>query len=98
VEEARHLERWFDEFGAALSGEGDIPDAVTQSPTFDQSIVRAVDDELHVHDANRASAVRFIWTKDYLGASRQLEETLVPHARSAVQRGTEDSAALSGAG
>jgi uncharacterized membrane protein YccC len=98
VEEARHLERWYDEFGAALSGEGAVPDAAVRSPTFDQSIISAIDDDLRVHDANQASAVRFIWTKDYLGVSRQLEETLVPHARSAVQRGTNDSSALPGAG
>ncbi|MFY9783849.1 MAG: FUSC family protein [Acidimicrobiales bacterium] len=85
-EEANLLERWYREFSAALADGAAIPEPMVESPTFDHLLVGSVDSDLRVSNANAATAVRLIWTKDYLGVARRLEETLVQPAVSAIRR------------
>ena len=82
-DEARLIERWYDDFGAALVGERTMPEPTVESSTFNELIVNDVDAELRASDADTSSAVRLIWTKDYLGVTRRLEEALVSPAHAA---------------
>ena len=88
----RLIESWYDNLGAALAGAVALPAPVVESPTFDPSLLDEVDNHLRVAVPDGATAVRLIWTKDYLGVARRLEETLIEAARSAVRTVTPDSA------
>ncbi|MCU1362225.1 MAG: hypothetical protein JWM55_53 [Acidimicrobiaceae bacterium] len=85
--EVRLIESWYDNFGAALTGAGELPVPVVESLALDPSLLDEVDNYLRVAGADAgATAVRLVWTKDYLGATRRLEETLVGPARAASPR------------
>jgi uncharacterized membrane protein YccC len=90
--EARLVEGWYDNFGAALDGDGAIPEPAAASAPFHQVLSDAVDDDLQTLSTDgAATAVRLIWTKDYLGVTRRLEETLIGAAGSAVRRTTRSA-------
>ncbi len=92
--ETRLIESWYDDFGAALAGAGAIPKPEGASDTFHQLLSTAVDEELRAPNTDgAATAVRIIWTKDYLGVTRRLEETLIGAARSAVRSNAATSSA-----
>jgi len=83
---ARLVERWYDDFGAALAGKGPIPEPAAATVSFDHVLSRAVDEDLRVPITDgAATAVRLIWTKDYLAVTRRLEKSLIGAAHSAVR-------------
>lgn len=84
--EAHLIESWYDELAAALAGKGAIPEPATASASFERELSHAVDEDLRGPNPEGATtAVRLIWTKDYLGVTRRLEGTLIGAARSAVR-------------
>jgi len=86
------VKNWYDDFGAALAGEGTIPEPARDN-AVNALLSQAVSEDLQVANTERAATtVRLIWTKDYLGVARRLEETLIEAARSAVRTVTPDSA------
>ena len=54
-DEARLIERWYDDFGAALVGERTMPEPTVESSTFNELIVNNVDAELRASDADTSS-------------------------------------------
>jgi hypothetical protein len=83
---ARLVQSWYDDFGAALAGQGPIPEPAVATVSFDHVLSRAVDEDLRVsHSDGAATAVRLIWTKDYLAVTRRLEKSLIGAAHSAVR-------------
>ncbi len=76
------LRRWYESLGAALVGEGTVPLAASKSETADRHLLEAVKDDLRSADGPAAAtAVRLIWTRDYLEAMRRDQQTLVEPAQ-----------------
>jgi hypothetical protein len=76
------LRRWYERLGAALVGEGAVPPAALKSETSDRHIIEAVRDDLRSAEGPAAAtAVRLIWTRDYLEAARRDQKTLVEPAK-----------------
>jgi hypothetical protein len=76
---------WYRGFGAALTGEGGVPDPLATDEPADRRLVEAVDHDLRGEDGHAtATAVRMIWTGDHLDAARRLQSRLVGPAQAAV--------------
>jgi uncharacterized membrane protein YccC len=75
------LQQWYEALGASLTGQGSIPDPARESPETERQLLAAVREDLRSDGGAASSAVRLIWTKDYLDATRRLEATLVDSAR-----------------
>jgi uncharacterized membrane protein YccC len=76
------LRRWYESFGAALVGDGAVPSAAPKNETADRHLLEAVRDDLRSADGPAAAtAVRLVWTRDYLEATRRDQQTLVEPAR-----------------
>jgi uncharacterized membrane protein YccC len=76
------LRRWYERLGAALVGEATVPVAALKSETSDRHVIEAVRDDLRSADGPAAAtAVRLIWTRDYLEATRRDQRTLVEPAQ-----------------
>jgi len=76
--EAHQVEQWYVALAAALDDVGPIPEPVAESAELEQSLLQAVDsDPRGTSDDVASTAVRLVWTKDYLGVARRLETTLV---------------------
>jgi uncharacterized membrane protein YccC len=101
-QEARLVEGWYDNFGAALAGDGAIPVPGVASATYRQVLSHAVDEDLRSSTGGgAAAAVRLIWTKDYLRGARRLETMLVGAAQSSVHsqvKGSVDTPDSTGVG
>jgi hypothetical protein len=77
---------WYERFGAALTGEGAVPDPLAPDAAAEARLVDAVSHDLRSDDGRAtATAVRMIWTSDHLDAARRLGGMLVEPARAAVQ-------------
>ena len=64
---------WYERFGAALTGDGDVPVAQRRDGAADARLVDAVSMDLRRDDGSAtATAVRMIWTRDHLDAARRL--------------------------
>jgi uncharacterized membrane protein YccC len=97
--EAHLIESWYNDFGAALAGGGPIPEPAAASASFDHALSREVDEDLRVTNINAGStAVRLIWTKDYLAATSRLEASLIGAARSAVRNAVAGSVPVTSSG
>jgi uncharacterized membrane protein YccC len=86
--EVSELQRWYEALGASLAGEGSIPVPAEESPESERQLLRAVRDDLRGDKGAASTAVRLIWTKDYLDSARRLEATLVDSARVAASSAT----------
>ena len=76
---------WYERLGAALTGDGAVPDPLAGDPAADGRLVDAVSHDLRDDGGSAtATAVRMIWTRDHLDAARRLAGTLVEPARDAV--------------
>jgi uncharacterized membrane protein YccC len=81
------LKTWYERLGAGLVGEESIPDAMSESPISQRSLIESVRDDLGgADDRAAANAVLLIWTGDYLEAARRSQQTLVGPARAAAPR------------
>jgi Fusaric acid resistance protein-like len=77
--------RWYADFGAGLSGHGNLPEPLEPDERADQRLVEAVGHDLRSDDGQAtATAVRVIWTGDHLDAARRLQAALIAPARTAV--------------
>jgi uncharacterized membrane protein YccC len=82
--EVASVRQWYEELGASLDKDGPIPAPVDGNPWSDRQLLDAVRHDLRSADRQAAAtAVRLVWTKDYLDAARRLEVTLVDPARGA---------------
>jgi hypothetical protein len=85
VAAAESMTAWYERFGTALTGAGDVPDAQPRDAAADARLVEAVSQDLRGDDGSAtATGVRMIWTRDHLDAARRLAGTLVGPARDAV--------------
>jgi uncharacterized membrane protein YccC len=76
------LARWYERLGAAFVGEATVLEVAPRSETSRRLIIEAVRDDLRSDDSDAgATAVRLIWTRDYLEASRRNQKALVQPAR-----------------
>lgn len=76
------IRRWYESLGAALVGNGAVPTAASKNETSDRHLLEAVRDDLRSADGPAAAtAVRLVWTRDYLEATRRDQQTLVEPAR-----------------
>ncbi len=73
---------WYEQLGASLARQGEVPDAVESDQIADSHLVEAVRRDLTGADG-RAGAVgfRILWTGDHLDAVRRLQARLVGPAR-----------------
>ena len=77
---------WYADFGASLSGRGEVPQPLAQDTLANDRLVDAVRHDLRDDDGRaNAVAVRMIWTGDHLDAARRLEGALVGPARAATE-------------
>ncbi len=84
VPEVTRVRKWYGELGSSLGGERPIPEPVDETPSF-RRLLEVVRDDLRSADRHAAAtAVRVVWTKDYLDAARRLEVSLVDPARGAL--------------
>jgi uncharacterized membrane protein YccC len=78
---------WYRNFAAALTGNGSVPQPLTQDGGADQRLATTVAHDLRGDDGSAtATAVRLIWTGDHLDAARRLQDSLVAPAQTAVQQ------------
>ena len=85
VAAAQSMTAWYERFGAALTGDGDVPVAQRRDGAADARLVDAVSMDLRRDDGSAtATAVRMIWTRDHLDAARRLAGSIVEPAREAV--------------
>lgn len=72
------LESWYRELGRQLLEEGELPQPLGPDPTVQRRLAETVERDLS-DDAGgaTATAVRIIWTGDYLDVVRRLESTVV---------------------
>jgi uncharacterized membrane protein YccC len=83
---ARLIEGWYDDFGGALLGQGQIADPLPHDKDADGRFVEAVRHDLRTQDGlATATAVRMIWTADHLDAARRLQQALVDPARTVLE-------------
>ena len=74
--------RWFERLGAALVGEGAVPTVGSSSEVADRRLVETVRSDLRgADDQVVATAVRLIWTRDYLDVARRIQQSVVEAAR-----------------
>jgi hypothetical protein len=82
--EVTEVRQWYRDLGAILGGERSIPVSIDESISS-RRLLDAVRDDLRSSDGHAAAtAVRLVWTKDYLDAARRLGLTLVDPARGAT--------------
>ena len=97
IYEVSLLRRWYEGLGAALVGESSVPHAASPSESSDRHVIEAVRDDLRDADGHvAATAVRQIWTRDYLESARRLQQSLVGPAQvvaanSLIPRDTRES-------
>jgi hypothetical protein len=85
--EAALLKTWYERLGAGLVGEEPIPDTMPESSTSMRHLIEAVRDDLGGTDDRAATnAVLMIWTRDYLEATRKIQQTLEGPAEAAAPR------------
>ncbi|HEY5303706.1 MAG TPA: FUSC family protein [Acidimicrobiales bacterium] len=81
--EVTEVRQWYGELGAILTGKESISVPVDESLSS-RRLLDAVRDDLRSADGDAvATAVRLVWTKDYLDAARRLGFALVDPARGA---------------
>jgi uncharacterized membrane protein YccC len=77
---------WYQDFARSLSEHREVPKALVHDLAADGRLLDAVGHDLRGSDGKATStAVRMIWTSDYLDAARRLQETLVGPAGVAAQ-------------
>jgi hypothetical protein len=83
--QARDLERWFTQLGAALTDAGGVPDPAPRDGRFEARLEATIAPDLRSGEGDRtALAVRVLWTGDHLDAVRRLQEVLAAAARARV--------------
>lgn len=71
------LERWYAELAEQLVALGPLPEPDQADPTASDELAAAVRDDLDGPEDAMATAVRIIWTADYLQVVRRLERAIV---------------------
>lgn len=73
------LERWYGEFATRLAAREPLPQPAVKDASSPAHLADAVFDDLESGSAEAmGTAVRVIWTADYLEVVRRLEEAIVP--------------------
>lgn len=76
---------WYHGMAAALTGDGQVPDALPHDKAADRQLIRAVRHDLRGPDgAGSTVAVRMIWTGDHIDAARRLQAAVLTPARAAA--------------
>jgi len=84
--EADRTAKWYRQLGAALAGQGEVPEPGLSDGALFRRVASTVRHDLQGDDGHAtATAVRIIWTADHLDAAQRLETTLVGPARAAFQ-------------
>ena len=88
---------WYESFAASLTGNGEVPEPLTQDAFDDSRLLDVLSRDLGGSDGRATgTAARMIWTGDHLDAARRLQGTLVAPARRArVRRAISASASHS---
>ncbi|SEA50483.1 Uncharacterized membrane protein YccC [Leifsonia sp. 21MFCrub1.1] len=79
------LEDWYSALASALTARDDLPAPAPWDPASDRSLASAVLGELDHSPTGAATAVRIIWTADYLEVVRRLERAIVPPGATPAQ-------------
>ncbi len=76
------LERWYDGLAAQLAAREPLPRPAPKDPSAPTRLAVAVADDLESGGPDaRGTAVRVIWTADYLEVVRRLQAAIVPRAQ-----------------
>jgi len=76
------LERWYGELATQLAAREPLPQPAPKDPSAPARLADAVADDLESGSADAmGTAVRVIWTADYLEVVRRLQSAIVPQAR-----------------
>lgn len=80
-ESVDRLSEWYREFGRQLVDRADVPRPLPQDPEIDARLAEAVTRDLSDDSGNAtATAVRIIWTGDYLDVVRRLQPVIIGSA------------------
>jgi hypothetical protein len=71
------LERWYATLAAQLVASGPLPDPEPADPRAAEQLAAAIRDDLDGPADALATAVRIVWTADYLQVVRRLESAIV---------------------
>ncbi|WP_313540494.1 FUSC family protein [Leifsonia aquatica] len=81
-ESVARLERWYGELATQLAAQEPLPQPAPKDPSAPTRLADAVADDLQSGSADAmGTAVRVIWTADYLEVVRRLQSAIVPPAR-----------------
>jgi uncharacterized membrane protein YccC len=82
LDTADHVTGWYDGLATTMITGGELPQPLAHDKAADGRLVRAVRRDL-LGDDGRASAtaIRIIWTGDYLDVARRLQAAIIPPTR-----------------
>ncbi len=79
---AERVTGWYDGLATTMSTGGELPQPLAHDKTADSRLIRAVRRDLLADDGKAsATAVRMIWTGDYLDVVRRLQAAIISPAR-----------------
>ena len=82
---AERVTGWYDGLATTMSTGGELPQPLAHDKTADSRLIRAVRRDLLADDGKAsATAVRMIWTGDYLDVARRLQAAIISPAPAAT--------------
>ncbi|MGW1070347.1 hypothetical protein ACWD4F_38335, partial [Streptomyces aureus] len=86
---------WYEATANAMTGFGDVPEALPRDVGADERLIHAVERDL-VDERSEQSpdAIRVVWTADHLEAARRLQRIVLKPARAVAERQREHNARL----
>ncbi|MGW1531211.1 FUSC family protein [Streptomyces aureus] len=86
---------WYEATANAMTGFGDVPEALPRDVGADERLIHAVERDL-VDERSEQSpdAIRVVWTADHIEAARRLQRNVLKPARAVAERQREHNARL----